>query len=92
MDVATLLLFGIGLGLRFFPGTFQAARIVLALDLMVFYMRLLQSFSVSKNLGPKLIMIARMVSFVLKLKTFCNISYVGLYTKVEWLLVSSFPL
>ncbi|XP_071824925.1 transient receptor potential cation channel subfamily M member-like 2 isoform X3 [Apostichopus japonicus] len=61
VDVATLLLFGIGLGLRFFPGTFQAARIVLALDLMVFYMRLLQSFSVSKNLGPKLIMIARMM-------------------------------
>ncbi|KAJ8036475.1 Transient receptor potential cation channel subfamily M member 3 [Holothuria leucospilota] len=61
VDVATLLLFGVGLGLRFSRVPIGTARIILALDLLIFYVRLLQSFSVSRNLGPKLIMIARMM-------------------------------
>ncbi|KAJ8036464.1 Transient receptor potential cation channel subfamily M member 3 [Holothuria leucospilota] len=60
VDVAMLLLFGVGLGLRFSSLPIGTARIILALDLLIFYVRLLQSFTVSRNLGPKLIMIARM--------------------------------
>ena len=61
VDLATLLLFAVGIALRFFENFVDYARIILALDLAVFYIRILQIFSVSKKLGPKLIMIAKMV-------------------------------
>ncbi|XP_033624226.1 transient receptor potential cation channel subfamily M member-like 2 isoform X2 [Asterias rubens] len=61
VDLATLLLFAVGIALRFFENFVDYARIILALDLAVFYIRILQIFSVSKKLGPKLIMIAKMM-------------------------------
>eukprot|EP00112_Aurelia_sp_Birch-Aquarium-sp1_P007627 Seg1831.8 transcript_id=Seg1831.8/GoldUCD/mRNA.D3Y31 product="Transient receptor potential cation channel subfamily M member 2" protein_id=Seg1831.8/GoldUCD/D3Y31 len=39
----------------------SAARIILATDIIIFIVRLLQIFSVNKNLGPKLVMIRRML-------------------------------
>ena len=63
IDLISLVMFTIGVGLRFHPVTLDAARIVLALDLMVFYVRILHICSASKLLGPKLIMIAKMVGF-----------------------------
>ena len=64
LDLATIGLFLIGTILRFIPNpkTFEAARIILALDFITFFLRLLQLFSVDKKLGPKLVMIQRMVS------------------------------
>ncbi|XP_071788349.1 transient receptor potential cation channel subfamily M member 5-like isoform X1 [Asterias amurensis] len=61
VDLVSLLMFAIGIGLRFHPVTMDAARIVLALDLIVFYLRILHICSASKLLGPKLIMIIRMM-------------------------------
>ncbi|XP_072174396.1 transient receptor potential cation channel subfamily M member-like 2 [Diadema setosum] len=61
IDLATLTLFGVGFVLRFFQQFLSAARIVLSLNLIIFYIRLLHIFSVSKQLGPKLIMIQRMM-------------------------------
>ena len=61
VDLVSLLMFAIGIGLRFHPVTLEAARIVLALDLIVFYLRILHICSASKLLGPKLIMLIRMV-------------------------------
>lgn len=40
---------------------FRAARFILAINIMVFCFRFLHIFSVSKNLGPKLVMIQNMV-------------------------------
>ncbi|XP_033100595.1 transient receptor potential cation channel subfamily M member-like 2 isoform X2 [Anneissia japonica] len=61
VDLATLILFTIGFTMRFFKETFAASRVVLAIDLMIFYIRLLHVFYVNQNLGPKLIMISKMV-------------------------------
>ncbi|XP_013398789.1 transient receptor potential cation channel subfamily M member 2 [Lingula anatina] len=64
VDVVTLLFFLTGTVLRLIPGCegcFEAARIVLALNLMTFWFRILHIFSVQKTLGPMLVMIGRMV-------------------------------
>ncbi|XP_064594682.1 transient receptor potential cation channel subfamily M member-like 2 isoform X2 [Liolophura sinensis] len=63
VDVLTILLFIIGMVLRSIPhsDTFEAARVILALNLITFFARLLHIFSVHKQLGPKLVMIGRMV-------------------------------
>lgn len=39
-----------------------AARIIYSADIVAFIVRLLQIFSVNRNLGPKLVMIKKMVS------------------------------
>ena len=39
-----------------------AARIIYATDIVLFIVRLLQIFSVNRNMGPKLVMIRKMVS------------------------------
>ncbi|XP_033724836.1 transient receptor potential cation channel subfamily M member-like 2 isoform X2 [Pecten maximus] len=62
VDVFTILLFVCGMILRFLPydSTLEVARVVLALNLITFFFRILHIFSVHKELGPKLVMIARM--------------------------------
>lgn len=43
------------------PQAEQAGRIILALSLVLFYLRLYEMFEVSRLLGPKIDMIGRMV-------------------------------
>lgn len=64
VDIVTIGLFIIGMILRFLPHaeTFEAARVFLALNFVSFFLRLLHIFSVHKALGPKLVMIGRMVN------------------------------
>jgi len=64
VDMITIVLFIIGMVLRFLPyeNTFEAGRVFLALNFVSFFLRLLHIFSVHKELGPKLVMIGRMVS------------------------------
>ncbi|WAR05184.1 TMP2L-like protein [Mya arenaria] len=63
VDTMTIVVFIIGIILRFMPyeRTFEAARVVLALNFVTFFLRLLHIFSVHKELGPKLVMIGKMV-------------------------------
>ncbi|KAL3837145.1 hypothetical protein ACJMK2_022523, partial [Sinanodonta woodiana] len=63
LDIVTILLFVIGMVLRGIknPLTLEAARVVLGINLLTFFMRLLHIFSVHKDLGPKLVMIISMV-------------------------------
>ncbi|XP_033100604.1 transient receptor potential cation channel subfamily M member-like 2 [Anneissia japonica] len=61
VDLASLILFTVGFTMRFYKETFAASRVILAIDLMIFYIRLLHVFSVNQNLGPKLIMIGKMM-------------------------------
>ena len=44
------------------PAVFEAGRAVLAVDFMVFTLRLIHIFAVHKQLGPKIIIVERMVS------------------------------
>ncbi|KAK3579276.1 hypothetical protein CHS0354_033354 [Potamilus streckersoni] len=63
LDIVTILLFVIGMVLKGVenPQTLEAARVVLGVNLLTFFMRLLHIFSVHKDLGPKLVMIVSMV-------------------------------
>lgn len=57
-------MFVVSIVLRFLldAGSFVYARIFYCLTLLCYYLRFLQAFFVSKNIGPKVIMIQRMVS------------------------------
>ncbi|OWK17104.1 hypothetical protein Celaphus_00013124 [Cervus elaphus hippelaphus] len=46
------------------PWAFEAGRTVLALDFMVFTLRLIHIFAVHKQLGPKIIIVERMMKDV----------------------------
>ncbi|XP_052803076.1 transient receptor potential cation channel subfamily M member 2-like [Mya arenaria] len=63
VDTLTIVLFIIGIILRFTPyeSTFEAARVILAINFVTFFMRLLHIVSVHKELGPKLVMIGKMI-------------------------------
>ncbi|XP_048236497.1 transient receptor potential cation channel subfamily M member-like 2 isoform X3 [Haliotis rufescens] len=76
LDIITIVLFTTGMILRFIPNdeSFNAARVVLSINLISFFFRILHIFSVNKQLGPKLVMIRRMIddlmSFVVILMVF----------------------
>ena len=60
-DVIAIVLFFIGFALRM-HGFLLEGRIVYAIDLMLFIVRVLEVFLVDKTLGPYVVMISRMVS------------------------------
>jgi len=64
LDVLAIILFYIGFALRFVPVTecFCVARIILSVDLTIWFMRSLDIFAGVKRLGPKLVMIGEMVN------------------------------
>lgn len=47
---------------RMVKGTYEAGRTVLAIDFMVFTLRLIHIFAIHKQLGPKIIIVERMVT------------------------------
>ncbi|KAH3703508.1 hypothetical protein DPMN_078545, partial [Dreissena polymorpha] len=67
IDMFTIVIFLLGFGLRFKQSqiTFDLPRVVLAVDFVAFVFRLVYIFSVQKTLGPKLIIILRMVQDLL---------------------------
>ena len=69
LDIATILLFVLGMILRLAPGPsselLNAARVVLSINIITFFSRILHIFSISKQLGPKLSMIYQMVKIIL---------------------------
>ena len=72
VDILSLLAFAVASVLRFFPDDFdgdlfEAARIIYILDIILFIVRSLQMFAVSRQLGPKLVMIKTMVSTTMQL-------------------------
>ncbi|XP_078586018.1 transient receptor potential cation channel subfamily M member-like 2 [Branchiostoma floridae x Branchiostoma japonicum] len=64
-DLANIITFIVAFALRFFPATFTVARVLYSLNLMIFSFRLLHIFYINKEMGPKLIMIARMLKDLL---------------------------
>lgn len=66
LDLMCVLVFLVGVILRFIPlnvcrRCFYAGRIVLAFNIMMFFGRILHMFSVHQQLGPKLVMIKKMM-------------------------------
>ncbi|XP_007947524.1 transient receptor potential cation channel subfamily M member 5 [Orycteropus afer afer] len=63
-DMVAIFLFVIGVTCRMLPSVFEAGRSVLAVDFMVFALRLIHIFAVHKQLGPKIIIVERMMKDV----------------------------
>ncbi|XP_067322711.1 transient receptor potential cation channel subfamily M member 5 [Anolis sagrei] len=63
-DMVAMFLFIIGVMCRMFNSTFQDGRTILAIDFMVFTLRLIHIFAIHKQLGPKIIVVERMMKDV----------------------------
>ncbi|ERE86864.1 transient receptor potential cation channel subfamily M member 2 [Cricetulus griseus] len=64
LDIGAILLFIAGLTCRLFPVTLYPGRIILSLDFIMFCLRLMHIFTISKTLGPKIIIVKRMMKDV----------------------------
>ncbi|KAL3837250.1 hypothetical protein ACJMK2_022618 [Sinanodonta woodiana] len=60
-DMIIIVMFVIGMILKLYQHKFEAARVVLSVNIMICFLRLLQMFSLDKELGPKLVMIINMI-------------------------------
>ncbi|XP_035254062.1 transient receptor potential cation channel subfamily M member 4a isoform X2 [Anguilla anguilla] len=60
-DLTAIILFTFGLCCRMFPWSYWFGRAVLCIDFMVFTLRLIHIFAVHKQLGPKIIIVGKMM-------------------------------
>ncbi|KAA8595770.1 hypothetical protein FQN60_011061 [Etheostoma spectabile] len=63
-DMVAISLFVVGVSCRMANNTYEAGRTVLAIDFMVFTLRLIHIFAIHKQLGPKIIIVERMMKDV----------------------------
>uniref|UniRef100_A0A8C9V8T4 Transient receptor potential cation channel subfamily M member 4-like n=1 Tax=Scleropages formosus TaxID=113540 RepID=A0A8C9V8T4_SCLFO len=63
-DLTALLLFVIALVCRMFEESYQVGRAILSLDFLVFTLRLIHIFAIHKQMGPKIIIVGKMVKDV----------------------------
>ncbi|KAG9264139.1 transient receptor potential cation channel subfamily M member 4 [Astyanax mexicanus] len=63
-DLTAIMLFCVGLVCRMFPWSYEFGRSVLCVDYMVFTLRLIHIFAINKQLGPKIIIVGKMVKDV----------------------------
>ncbi|KAF3832961.1 hypothetical protein F7725_026626 [Dissostichus mawsoni] len=63
-DMVAISLFVVGVSCRMAKNTYEAGRTVLAIDFMVFTLRLIHIFAIYKQLGPKIIIVERMIKDV----------------------------
>ncbi|KAL7860806.1 hypothetical protein AOLI_G00171550 [Acnodon oligacanthus] len=63
-DLTAITLFCLGLTCRMFPWSYEFGRSVLCVDYMVFTLRLIHIFAINKQLGPKIIIVGKMVKDV----------------------------
>ncbi|XP_032986871.1 transient receptor potential cation channel subfamily M member 2 isoform X2 [Rhinolophus ferrumequinum] len=64
LDITAILLFIAGLTCRLMPSLLYTGRIILSLDFIIFCLRLMHIFTISKTLGPKIIILKRMMKDV----------------------------
>ncbi|XP_053929922.1 transient receptor potential cation channel subfamily M member 2 isoform X3 [Cuculus canorus] len=64
LDICAILVFITGLTCRLIPSTLYPGRIILSLAFTIFCLRLMHIFTVSKTLGPKIIIVKRMMKDV----------------------------
>uniref|UniRef100_A0A8C8DVL1 Transient receptor potential cation channel, subfamily M, member 4a n=1 Tax=Oryzias sinensis TaxID=183150 RepID=A0A8C8DVL1_9TELE len=63
-DLTAIILFILGVCCRMFPASYYFGRGVMAVDFLVFTLRLIHIFAVHKQLGPKIIIVGKMVKDV----------------------------
>ncbi|XP_074164293.1 transient receptor potential cation channel subfamily M member 4 [Sminthopsis crassicaudata] len=85
-DLVALSLFLLGIGCRLIPGLYQLGRAVLCLDFMVFTLRLLHIFTVNKQLGPKIVIVNKMMKDVFFFLFFLGVWLVAYGVATEGLL------
>ncbi|TNN03106.1 hypothetical protein fugu_000135 [Takifugu bimaculatus] len=62
LDILSIVLFIIGLPLRLTTWLFYPGKVVLCIDFVVFCLRLMAIFTISRTLGPKIIIVKRMMT------------------------------
>ncbi|KAG7505818.1 transient receptor potential cation channel subfamily M member 4-like [Solea senegalensis] len=63
-DLTAITLFIVGLCCRLTPWSYNFGRAVMAIDFMVFTLRLIHIFAIHKQLGPKIIIVGKMMKDV----------------------------
>ncbi|XP_056143256.1 transient receptor potential cation channel subfamily M member 4a isoform X2 [Lampris incognitus] len=63
-DLTAIILFTLALCCRMFPWSYEFGRAVMSLDFMVFTLRLIHIFAIHKQLGPKIIIVGKMMKDV----------------------------
>ncbi|XP_040919383.1 transient receptor potential cation channel subfamily M member 4a [Toxotes jaculatrix] len=63
-DLTAITLFTLALCCRMFPWSYEFGRAVMAIDFMVFTLRLIHIFAIHKQLGPKIIIVGKMMKDV----------------------------
>ncbi|KAF6734696.1 Transient receptor potential cation channel subfamily M member 4 [Oryzias melastigma] len=61
IDIAAIILFIVGLICRMYEKSYEFGREVLCVDYMVFTLRLIHIFAIHKQLGPKIIIVGKMM-------------------------------
>uniref|UniRef100_A0A667XU22 Transient receptor potential cation channel, subfamily M, member 2 n=1 Tax=Myripristis murdjan TaxID=586833 RepID=A0A667XU22_9TELE len=61
LDVLSILIFIVGLACRLKTELFYAGKVILCVDFVVFCLRLMAIFTISRTLGPKIIIVRRMM-------------------------------
>ncbi|XP_074859743.1 transient receptor potential cation channel subfamily M member 2 [Carettochelys insculpta] len=64
LDICGIVIFLAGLTCRWIPSTSYPGRIIMSLAFIIFCLRLMHIFTVSKTLGPKIIIVKRMMKDV----------------------------
>ncbi|OCT71000.1 hypothetical protein XELAEV_180379153mg, partial [Xenopus laevis] len=86
VDIIALCLFIIGVICRMFNESFEAGRTILCFDFMVFTLRLIHIFAVNKQLGPKIIIVRKMMKDVFFFLFFLGVWLIAYGVATEGLL------
>ncbi|CAL8237084.1 unnamed protein product, partial [Boreogadus saida] len=63
-DLTAITVFALAVGCRMFEESYHFGRALMALDFMVFTLRLIHIFAIHKQLGPKIIIVSKMMKDV----------------------------
>ncbi|XP_006868464.1 PREDICTED: transient receptor potential cation channel subfamily M member 4 [Chrysochloris asiatica] len=85
-DLVALTCFLLGVGCRLTSGLYDVGRTVLCLDFMIFTLRLLHIFTVNKQLGPKIVIVNKMMKDVFFFLFFLGVWLVAYGVATEGLL------
>ncbi|XP_062389510.1 transient receptor potential cation channel subfamily M member 2-like [Sardina pilchardus] len=61
LDLASILLFIAGLACRWTSSAFYVGKVILCMDFIIFCLRLMAIFTISRTLGPKIIIVKKMM-------------------------------
>ncbi|XP_068097225.1 transient receptor potential cation channel subfamily M member 4 isoform X2 [Hyperolius riggenbachi] len=86
VDISALLLFIVGVICRMFPVSYESGRTILCFDFMVFTLRLIHIFAVNKQLGPKIIIVRKMMKDVFFFLFFLGVWLIAYGVATEGLL------